>query len=85
MELDPGSIPNDSINGDDPKKCKPSTICYDLVTSLLVMSNHVISAFQQRQQVFSLVNLKDNYGNAASWPCLPFSFTNGPHLINPCI
>jgi hypothetical protein len=64
MGLDPGPIPNDCMNGDDPKKCKPGTMCYDLVPSQLVTSNHVISEFQQGHQAFPLVKLKDNYGNA---------------------
>ncbi len=37
-----------------------------------VMSNHIISDFQQGHQAFPLVKLQTTSGNL--WPCLPFPF-----------
>jgi hypothetical protein len=47
MELNPGPMPTDHFNKEDPKNCDTGTICYDLVPSPLVASDHMISAFQQ--------------------------------------
>jgi hypothetical protein len=68
MELDPGPIENDDAsNSHDPENCDTSTMCYDLVPSYLVPSDHVISAFQQGHQAFPLVKLKDNFTNFCPW------------------
>jgi hypothetical protein len=55
---------HDDSNSGNPKNCGTSTICYDLVPSYLVPSDHVISAFQQQHQAFPLVMLKVNGTNA---------------------
>jgi hypothetical protein len=41
----------------------PSPIHYELVPSLPVMSNYIISAFQQGHQAFLLVKVKTSNGN----------------------
>jgi hypothetical protein len=62
LELDPGPIEDDdSFNSGDPENCNTGTMCYDLVHSQLVPSDHLISAFQQGHQAFPLVKLKDNF------------------------
>ena len=38
-------------------------MCYDLVPSYLVLSDHVMSAFQQEHQAFPLIKLKDTVSN----------------------
>jgi hypothetical protein len=85
MELDPGPIEDDdSFNSGDPENCNTSTMCYDLVPSQLVPSDHLISAFKQGHQAFPLDKLKDNFtsshGNTyhsffAHGPC-----SSGPYL-----
>jgi hypothetical protein len=66
MELDPGPMENDNnaSNSNDPENSITSTMCYDLIPSYLVSSNHVISPYQQGHQAFLLVKLKDNTTNA---------------------
>jgi hypothetical protein len=64
MELDLGPMANDNhSNSNDPESCDTSTMCYDLVPSNLVPSDHMISTFQQRHQAFPLVKLKDSVSN----------------------
>jgi hypothetical protein len=64
MELDPGPMANDNhSNNNDPESCDTSTMCYDLVPSNLVPSDHMISTFQQGHQAFPLVKLKDSVSN----------------------
>jgi hypothetical protein len=65
MELDPGPIEDDdSCGSGDPENCGTGTVCYDLVASQLVPSDHLISAFQQGHQAFPLVKLKDNFNSS---------------------
>jgi hypothetical protein len=53
MELDPGSIEgDDSFDNGDPETCATGTMCYDLVSLQLVLSDHLILAFQQGHQAF---------------------------------
>jgi hypothetical protein len=60
-ELDPGPIEDDDgFDSGDPENCANGTTCYDLVPSQLFLSDHSISAFQQRHQEFPLVKLKDD-------------------------
>jgi hypothetical protein len=91
MELDPGPTENnDDFNSGDPKNCGTSTMCYDLVPSYLVPSDHMISAFQEGHQAFPLVKLKDNFSNALGHAYCPLSlmapirldhaFTQNPDL-----
>jgi hypothetical protein len=62
MELDPGPMEDDNnFDSGDPESHGTSTMCYDLVPSQLVLSDHLISAFQQGYQAFPLVKLKDNF------------------------
>jgi hypothetical protein len=64
-ELDPGPYTHDGIHiDDDIMEHGPSPIHYELVPLLPVMSNHVISAFQQGHQAIPLFKLKDNDSNA---------------------
>jgi hypothetical protein len=64
MELDPGPMANNNHSkSKDPEDCDTGTMCYDLVPSYLVPSDHVISAFQQGHQAFPLVKLKDSVNN----------------------
>jgi hypothetical protein len=64
MELDPGPMENDNdSDSGDPENCGTGTVCYDLVPSYLVPSDHMISTFQQGHQAFPLVKLKDNFTN----------------------
>ena len=68
MELDPGPMANDNHSkSKDPEDCDTGTLCYDLVPSYLVPSDHVISAFQQGHQAFPLVKLKDSITNLDKW------------------
>jgi hypothetical protein len=86
MELGAGPMENDaSFNTSDPENCGTGTICYDLVPSYLVPSDHLISAFQQGHQAFPLVKLKDNLTNAFGNVYCCFPFTHGPHLPGPYI
>jgi hypothetical protein len=65
MALDPGPIENDnSSDSGDPKNCDTRTMGYDVVPSYLVLSDHIISAFQQGHQAFPLVKLKDSFTKA---------------------
>jgi hypothetical protein len=66
MELDPGPMENDHVsNSGDHKNSSTGTMCYDFLTSYLVLSDHMISAFQQQgHQAFPLVKLKDHFTNA---------------------
>jgi hypothetical protein len=51
MELDPGPMENDDdSSSNDPNNGSTGTMCYDLVPSYLVLSDHVISALQQGHQ-----------------------------------
>jgi hypothetical protein len=52
-----------------------SHIPYELVTRLLVMSNHVFSAFQQGYQAFPLVKVKTTNDNTYSHT---YSFSVNP-------
>jgi hypothetical protein len=55
--VDPGPIEDDNcFDNGDPENCGTGTVCYDLVPSQLVLSDHSISAFQQGHQAFPLVN-----------------------------
>jgi hypothetical protein len=91
MESDPGPIEDDNIfNSGDPENCGTGTVCYDLVPSQLVPSDHLISAFQQGHQPFPLVKLKDNFTSShddtyhSFLPmvpiCLDHTFTQYPDL-----
>ena len=52
MELDPGPMENDNdSDSGDPENCGTGTMCYDLVPSQLVLSDHLISEFQQGTSV----------------------------------
>jgi hypothetical protein len=66
MELDPGSIEgDDSFDSGDPETCATGTMCYDLVSLQLVLSDHLILAFQQGHQASPpLVKLKDSITSA---------------------
>ncbi len=55
---------DDASNSNDTKNSSTGTMCYDLIPSYLVLSDHVISAYQQGHQAFPLVKLKDNSTNA---------------------
>jgi hypothetical protein len=58
MEMDPGPMENnDDSNGDNLKICDTGTICYDLIPSSLVPSDHMISTFQQGHQTFPVTSL----------------------------
>jgi hypothetical protein len=59
MELNPGPMEsdNDSDSG-DPKNSSTGTMCYDLIPSYYVLSDHMISAPQHGHQAFPLVKLK---------------------------
>jgi hypothetical protein len=60
-DLDPSPIrDHDSFDSGDPENSATGTMCYDLVSSQLVPSDHLISAFQQGHQEFPLVKLKDD-------------------------
>jgi hypothetical protein len=64
MELDPGPMAKDDhSNRDNPENCDTSTICYDLVASSLVPSDHMVSTFQQGHQAFPLVRLNNSVSN----------------------
>ena len=91
MELDPGPMENDNdSDSGDPENCSTGTMCYDLVPSYLVPSDHMISAFQQGHQAFPLVKLKDNFTNALGDTyhsllpmvpiCLDHTFAQNPNL-----
>jgi hypothetical protein len=55
-EFDPGVYTHDGIHVDGIMEHGPSPIHYELLPLAPVMSNHVISAFQQGHQAFPLVN-----------------------------
>ncbi len=91
MELEWGPMANDNhSNSNDHEKCDNSTMCYDLVPSYLVPSDHVISAFQHKHQAFLLVKLKDSIKNALGHTyhslspmvpiCLDHTFAQTPNL-----
>jgi hypothetical protein len=43
MELDPGPIEDDDgCDSCDPENCASGKFCYDIVSSLLVLSDHLI-------------------------------------------
>jgi hypothetical protein len=71
-ELHPGPYTHDGIHVDDITEHGPSPIHNELVPLPPVMSNHIISDFQQGHQAFPLVKLQTTSGNL--WPCLPFPF-----------
>jgi hypothetical protein len=66
MELDPGPIEDDDASDSgDPENCGTGTMCYDLIPSYIVPSNHVISTLvPSGTSTFALVKLKDNFTNA---------------------
>jgi hypothetical protein len=78
MELDPGPIEDDdSFDRGNPENCATGTMCHDLVSSQLVLSDHLISAFQQRHQACHHVKLnKDNTTSALG---------NTYHSISPLV
>jgi hypothetical protein len=77
MELDPGPMENDNdSDSGDPENCGTGTVCYDLVPSYLVPSDHMISTFQQGHQAFPLVKLKDNFTNTLGGDAY--------HSLSPC-
>jgi hypothetical protein len=54
-ELDPGPIEDDDgFDSGDPDNCATGTMWYDFLSSQLVPSDHLISAFQQGHQEFPL-------------------------------
>jgi hypothetical protein len=86
MELDPIPIEDDdSFKSVDPQDCATSTMYYHVVPSQLVLSDHLISAFQQGHQTFPLVQLKDNIPSALGntyylfLPMVPIA-SSGPYL-----
>jgi hypothetical protein len=52
---------DNSFHSGDREDCATSTMCYNLLSSQLVLPDNLISAFQQGHQAFPLVNLKDNF------------------------
>jgi hypothetical protein len=92
MELDPSPMENDNASkSGDHKNSSTGTMCYDLVPSYLIPSDHMISAFQQQgHQAFPLVKLKDNFTNALGDTyhsllpmvpiCLDHTFAQNPDL-----
>jgi hypothetical protein len=81
--LYPGPIEDDNGFNSYPEDCPSSTMCYDLVSSQLVLSDHSISAFQQGHQAFPLVKLKDDTYHSSSPMvpiCLEHTFTQYPDL-----
>ena len=91
MELDPSPMGDDnSSDSGDHENSSTGTMCYDLVPSYLIPSDHMISAFQQGHQAFPLVKLKDNFTNALGDTyhsllpmvpiCLDHTFAQNPDL-----
>ena len=62
-ELDPGPSTHDGIHVDGIMEHGPSHIHYVLVPLPPVVSNHIISAFQQGHQAFPIVKVKTANGN----------------------
>jgi hypothetical protein len=69
-ELDPGPSTHDGIHID--LDHGTSHIHYAPVCLLPVMSNHVISAFQQGCQAFPVVKVRTTNDNSHLWTYLPF-------------
>jgi hypothetical protein len=71
FELDPGPMANnDHSNRDDVESCDTGTMmCNDLVSSYLVLSEHMISAFQKVYQACPLVKLYDSVSNVLGHAC----------------
>jgi hypothetical protein len=83
-ELDLDPYTHDGIHIDDIMEHGPSPIHCELVPSLPVTSNLVISIFQQGYQAIPVVKLKDNGSNALDHayhffsPMVPLPF--GPYI-----
>jgi hypothetical protein len=80
-ELDPDPSKHDGIHVGNIMKQAQSHIHYAFVTPLPVMSNHIISSFQQGRQAFPFVKVKTAIGNTYGHTYLFCQLYNSHHLI----
>jgi hypothetical protein len=69
-ELDPGLYTHDGIHVDDIMEHGPSPIHYELVPSLPLLSNHILSAFQQGHSSFLLSKSRQPMATLISIPTI---------------